>query len=209
MSRKNNLDKFQEVMFADKVDIGYLSPVEQMQVIRYRFAFTQCLENPSILDKELVRQLISEYGVSQSQAYRDITNVKIILPNVKAAGKEWIRYVVTEELKADIQKCKDKLEEYPDDSNWMKNKIMATDKLAKYNKLDQDDGEQLPWDDIIPIPIDPTSDPMVLGVKPLENAEEEIKKLYEKYKGDIEIDDVDYIDITEINNDGDKEDILQ
>ena len=209
MSRKSNLDKFQEVMFADKADISFLTPVEQEQVIRYRFAFTQCLENPSITDRSLVEMLMSQFSISQSQAYRDITNIKVILPNVKAAGKEWIRYIITEELKADIQKCKDKLEEYPDDSNWMKNKIMAIDKLAKYNKLDQDDGEQLPWDDIIPIPIDPTSDPMVLGVTPLENAEEEIKKLYEKYKGDIEIEDVDYLDISDINNDGNKEDILQ
>lgn len=203
MSRKTNLDKFQEVMFADKVDISHLSPVEQMQVVRYRFAFTQCLESPSISDTILRDQLISEFGISQSQAYRDIANIKIILPNIKAAGKEWIRYIVTEELKLAIQECKDA------GNDMMKERIMAIDKLAKYNKLDQDDGEQIPWDDIVPIPIDPTNDVSVLGAIPMENAEEEIRKLYEKYKGDIEIEDIDYQDITDVNNDGDEENILQ
>jgi len=203
MSRKSNLDKFQEVMFADKVDISHLSPVEQMQVVRYRFAFTQCLETPSLSDSVLRDQLINEYGISQSQAYRDIANVKIILPNIKAAGKEWIRYIVTEELKLAIQQCKNAGDDL------MKERIMAIDKLAKYNKLDQDDGEQIPWDDIVPIPIDPTNDVSVLGAIPMENAEEEIKKLYEKYKGDIEIEDIDYLDITDVDNDRNEEDILQ
>lgn len=205
MSRKNNLDKFQEVMFADKMDISHLSPVEQMQVVRYRFAFTQCLESPSIADNVLRDQLISEFGISQSQAYRDIANIKIILPNIKAAGKEWIRYIVTEELKEAIREAKLAGPEF------LKERIMAIDKLGKYNKLDQDEGEELPWDDIVPIPIEPTSDITVLGLgaKPLENPEEEIRKLYEKYKGDIEIEDVEYQDLNEINNDGDKEDILQ
>lgn len=203
MSRKANLDKFQEVMFADKADLAHLTPVEQMQVVRYRFAFTVCLDSPSIEDNKLRDQLIAEFGISKSQAYRDIANIKIILPNIKAAGKEWIRYIVTEELKIAIQECKDAGEDL------MKERIMAIDKLAKYNKLDQDDGEELPWDDIIPIPIEPTNDVTVLGAVPLENAEEEIKKLYEKYKGDIEIEYVDYQEITDVNNAGNQEDILQ
>jgi DNA-directed RNA polymerase subunit F len=202
MSRKSNLDKFQEVMFADKVDISHLSPVEQMQVVRYRFAFTQCLESPSIPDTELRDQLMNEFGISQSQAYRDIASIKIILPNIKAAGKEWIRYMVTEELKLAIKECKD------GGADLMKERIMAIDKLAKYNKLDQDDGEQIPWDDIVPIPVEATNDISVMGVKPMENPEEEIRLLYEKYKGDIEIEDIDYQDITDVNNDGDEENIL-
>jgi hypothetical protein len=203
MSRKNNLDKFQQVMFADKVDINFLTPVEQMQVIRYRFAFTQCLDNPSIADTVLRDQLIHEFGISQSQAYRDIANIKIILPNIKAAGKEWIRYIVTEELKEAIRECK------AAGDDLMKERIMAIDKLGKYNKLDQDEGEEFPWDDIIPIPIDPTNDISVLGVVPMENPDEEIAKLYEKYKGDIDIEDIDYQDLTDFDDGRDKEDILQ
>jgi hypothetical protein len=191
MSRKNNLDKFQEIMFADLKDIDFLSEVERAQVLRYRFAFTESLENPSIADNLLRDMLMENFKISMSQAYRDISNIKIILPNIRNAGKEWIRYVVNEELKEAIKACKDAGDEK------LKERIMAIDKLAKYNKLDQDDAEELPWDDIIPVPIEPTSDPTVLKIKPLENKEEEIRKMYEKYLGEIEIEEVEYQDITE------------
>lgn len=190
MSRKTNLDKFHDVMFEDIKTIENLTPVEKAQLLRYRFAFTCCLENPSIEDNVLRDKLTSEFSISISQAYRDIAHVKIILPNIKAAGKEWIRYIVNEELKSAIREAKDAGNER------LKERIMAIANLAKYNKLDQDDSEQIPWEEIIPIPIEPTTDPTVLDITPLENAEEEIRKLIEKHKGDIEIEYIDFVDIT-------------
>lgn len=193
MSRLKNLDKFQEVMFADKSEMTHLTPVEIDQVIRYRFAFTMCLENPSIADNKLRDMLMAEYNISQSQAYRDIAAIKIILPNIKSAGKDWMRYMVTEELKSAIQECKDGGPEM------MKERILAIDKLAKYNKLDQDDEEQLPWDEILPIDIEPSTDPSVLNIQPIEDREKVIKTLLNKYKGDIEIEDIEY---KELDKDG-------
>jgi hypothetical protein len=64
--------------------------------------------------------------------------------------------------------------------------------LGKYNRLDKEDSVEIPWDDIIPQSIEPTTDPTVLGIKPLENKEEAIRKMYEKYREEIEIEDVDY-----------------
>lgn len=200
MSRKNNLDKFQEVMFNDLASLENLTPVEIEQVKRYRFAFTVCLENPSISDNRLRDFLMVEFRISQSQAYRDISNIKVILPNIRNAGKEWIRYIVNEELKDAIKKCKDA------GNDKLKELILAIDKLAKYNKLDQDEGEQIPWDEIIPQEIEPTSDISVLGIKPMENKENEIKRLYDKYKGEIEIEDIDY---EEVKDGREKENILQ
>lgn len=198
MSRKNNLDKFQELMFRDIDELTTLTPVERDQLIRYRFAFTMLLESPSTADSVLKDSLMCEYKISQSQAYRDIANMKVILPNIRNAGKEWVRYVVNEELKSAIKEAKD--------TGKLKERILAVAALAKYNRLDQVDEEELPWDDIIPVPIEPTSDPTVLGIKPLENKQEEIRKLIEKYKGEIEIEDITHEDI---NNAGKEEDIFQ
>ena len=64
----------------------------------------------------------------------------------------------------------------------------------------------MPWDEIIPQQIEPTSDPSVLGATPLVNRDEEIRKLYDKYKGDIEIEDIEYEDL---NNEPGKEDLFQ
>ena len=200
MSRKTNLDKFQSVMFDDMSTLDHLTVTERDQVLRYRFAFTVLLENPSLSDKLLRDYLMDEFKICNSQAYNDISNIKIILPNIRNAGKEWIRYVVNEELKDIIAKCK------LAGDDLMKERIMAVDKLAKYNKLDQDDNEEMPWDDIIPVGIEPTSDPSVLGITKMKNKEEEIKRLIEKYKGEIEIEDIEYQDVTD---DGTKESILQ
>jgi hypothetical protein len=189
MSRKTNLDKFQELMFRDISEITDLDHVERQQLIRYRFAFTQLLDNPSKEDTILRDDLMNEFGISQSQAYRDISNMKVILPNIRNAGKEWIRYIVNEELKAAIKFARDNAKP----KEW----IAAISALAKYNKLDQDEAEAMPWDEIIPTPIEPTSDPRVLGIEPLKDEAATIKKLLEKYKGDIEIEDIEYEDFSD------------
>lgn len=195
MSRKNNLDKFRDVLFTDMRDekMNKLTPVERDQLKRYRACFTESLENPTIPDIKLRDFLMSEFDISESQAYRDIGNIRILLGNIRNAGKEWIRYLVNETLKDAIEKAKA--------GGKIKEQILAADKLGKYNRLDKEDALEIPWDEIIPISIEPTSDPTVLkGVKPLKNKEEEIEKMYKKYKGEIEIE---YTDYEEVNDDND------
>lgn len=189
MSRKPNLDKFHDVLFKDFDEQEHLTPAEREQMKRYRAAFSQSLENPSISDTKLRDYLMNEFGISQTQAYFDIAQIRVLLGNVRNAGKEWVRYLVNETLKEAIEKCKTA-------KKW-KEVIAAADKLGKYNKLDKDDAIEIPWDEIIPVDIEPTSDVSVLKVKPLQNKEEEIRKMYEKYKGDIEIEDIGY---EEVNN---------
>jgi hypothetical protein len=187
MSNSKTLDKFHDVLFKDFNEIENLTDNERLQLVRYRYTLSLCLDKPSITDNQLRDHLICEYGLSKSQAYRDISMMKILLPNVRSAGKQWLRYIVEEELKEAIQDAKvaDKLKE----------RILAIGMLGKYGKLDQDDAAEIPWDEIIPQSIEPTNDITVLKIKPLANKEEEIKKLYEKYKGDIEIEDVEYVDV--------------
>lgn len=185
MSEKIMLDKFRDVMFSD-LDEMELSKDERAALKRYRAIFTLSLENPSIPDVELRDYLMSEHGISMRQAYRDIDNVRVLLGNVRNAGKEWVRYIVNETMKKAIEDAKKM------GNKGIKLMIMAADKLGKYNKLDREDAEELPWDEIIPQSIEPTSDPTVLGVKKLENRDAEIRRLLEKYRDDIEIETVNF-----------------
>lgn len=188
MSRKSNLDKFRDVLFSDISEDKSLLPVERDQLKRYRAAFHLSLENPSMPDTKLRDFLMNEFAISESQAYRDIANIRILLGNVKNTGKEWIRYIVNETLKQAIDKAKS-------GKRWnLKELINAADKLGKYNRLDKEDALEIPWDEILPQDVEPTTDPTVLSgkVKPLKNKEEEIRKMYEKYKGDIDLDFTDY-----------------
>jgi hypothetical protein len=213
MSRKNNLDKFKEVMFAHSDELAGFTEDEKEQLSRYRFAFTLSLDNPTIPDRELRDELISKYKISVSQAYRDIGNVKIILPSVRNAGREWIRYLVNEELKKVIQDINQLLEgdmstygedkdgnpvvkpDYTQRAALLNAKTAALDKIGKYNKLNKEDEFELNWDEIVPQSIEPTNDVSVLDVKPMDNPKETKRKLYEKYKNEIEIEDVGFQDI--------------
>lgn len=189
MGRNTNLEKFRKVLFEDFDEITGLSPTELNQLTRIRSIFSISLENPSTPDLYLRDYLKSEFDISDTQAYRDIGNMRVLLPNVQHAAKAWHQYLVNEELKQVIGICK------LHGAKYLKEWIYATDKYAKYNKLHKDDAMQLPWEEIKPQSIEPTNDVTILGVKPLENKEEEIKKMYEKYKGDIEIDDIEFEEV--------------
>lgn len=195
---KRNLDKFQAIMFDDMASLDHLSQDEKDQLRRFRFAFTKLLDNPSMSDVVLRDELMSMFKIKSTQAYVDISNLKIILPNIRNAGKEWVRYIVNEELKLAIAECK----RYGDKK--LSERIMAIDKLAKYNKLDQDEGEEIDWDQIYPQPIEPTDDISVLGEIPMVNKRETIERLITKFKNEIEIEDIEFQEV----NDGDQEDIL-
>ena len=185
MPRKPALEKYHNVLFKDFKE-QKLTPAEKDQLKRYRFCFNYSLENPSIPDKVLRDYLMNEFGVSQTQAYADIQNIRILLGNIQNAGKEWIRYLVNEELKEAIEDAKAL------GTKGIKLRILAADKLGKYNRLDREDAIDLPWEEIKPQSIEPTSDPTILKIKPLKNKEEEILKMYKKYKGEIEIEYTDY-----------------
>lgn len=186
MSRESALDRFRNVLFKDAKESD-LTKREYQQLIRYRDAFTQSLDNPLMRDTELRDYLMSNYNISESQAYRDLANMRILLGNVRNAAKEWIRYMVIEGLKKQYNKA--------DTANKTKEAIMALDKLGKYNRLDKDDVDELPFDKVIPVDWETTTDISVLGVKPLENKEEEIKRIFLKYADDIEIEDIEYQEV--------------
>jgi hypothetical protein len=107
------------------------------------------------------------------------------------SAKEWVRYLVNETLKEAIDKCRTA-------QKW-KEVIMAAATLAKYNMLDKETTERLPWEEIKPQDIEPTTDPTgIIRVKKLENKEAVIQKLKDKYLNDIE--DIGYEDIKEDGN---------
>lgn len=186
MGRKKNLDKFSEVMFSDLPETT-LTPVERLQLVRYRDCFTQSLERPTISDTELRDYLVNHYDISQSQAYRDIGHIRILLGNVKNMSREWARYIMNETLKKAIEQAKE-------EGN-LTALILAVDKLAKYNNLDKEEIQEIPWDDIEIQQIEPTMDPSILGMPALENRDETIGRLLKKYSKEIDIVEVDYKEV--------------
>ena len=69
----------------------------------------------------------------------------------------------------------------------------AATSYAKYNRIDVDDEQELPYDLIVVQPFTATDDPEVLGIHRTPGIKERIKELIAKYqKETIDILDVDY-----------------
>ena len=69
----------------------------------------------------------------------------------------------------------------------------AASSYAKYNRIDLEDEQAVPYDLIVVQPFTATDDPSVLGIKPIPNIQEKIQKMIAKYRAEtIDIEDVEY-----------------
>ena len=69
----------------------------------------------------------------------------------------------------------------------------ATSSYAKFNRIDLEDEQAVPYDLIVVQPFTATDDPSALGIKPIPNIQEKIQKMIAKYRAEtIDIEDVEY-----------------
>jgi len=169
-----NFDKIQRALFSDP-DSKEVKLTKEQERIRSKYskAFTYWVNNPSYSDRQIVRFMQNECNVSYSQAYRDLRFIKSMLGNVANTSKEWMLYTV-------IEMCKEayKLARLKKDPKGM---AIAADKIGKYCKLDKNELDSLPWDQLVAPNFEPSPDISILGFKPDPNIEERRSKLREKY----------------------------
>ena len=69
----------------------------------------------------------------------------------------------------------------------------AASSYAKFNRINLEDEQAVPYDLIVVQPFTATDDPSVLGIKPIPNIQEKIQKMIAKYRAEtIDIEDVEY-----------------
>lgn len=69
----------------------------------------------------------------------------------------------------------------------------AAASYAKFNRVDLEDEQALPYDMIVVQPFTATSDPSVLGMKAIPNLQQKIDALLAKYRAEtIDIEDIEY-----------------
>lgn len=156
----------------------------------YETVFAFLLENPETEDKNIIKMIVNEHDRSSTQAYRDYALIKATLGNVRNANKEWQLYTVIKMCKEAYARAKalDKPKEM----------IMAADKLGKYTKLDKDELDAIPWEDILPPSFEPSADTTLLNIPNLPaNLAEHKRKLREKYIKDVKFDEYEPSDSTD------------
>lgn len=166
---------------------GY-TPVVVKQLLRIRDMYAWTLAHPDAKDRQFLEEHRVRFRMSRPMAVADLSIVKQLLPMLATASREWHRWRFNEMNIETYQMAKKR-----GDTKTMER---AAASYAKYNRVDLEDEQAVPFHLILVQPFVPTLDPTVLGIKPIPNLQEKIDGLIEKYRAEtIDIDDVDYEEV--------------
>jgi uncharacterized membrane protein (UPF0182 family) len=190
MSKKQTYEICVQHLYDDADKLAHLAPQVRDRLLRIRSAYSLMQEYPSKVDREIIQHIMNISGIERSAAYEDLRIIKDLLGSINRQSKDWHRFKFNNQ----IQKAYNMAELKNDPDSMVK----AMNTYAKFNQLDKEDAERIPWDEIIPQLFEPTEDPTVLGIKPIANIREKIAAMKKKYMSDIQDVTYDEIDIAQL-----------
>ncbi len=179
-------DIVQSDLFTSETELREKFPQTSVErLLRIRSMYNWLISNPEKKDKEFVDETLSRYNIHKSVAYEDLQILKKVLPHITQASRDYHRWKYNEmilETYAMAKKRKD-----------TKTMERAATSYAKFNNVNVEDEQSVPYDMIVVQPFTATQDPSVLGIKPIPNIDDKIKQLLEKYRAEsIDIDDIEF-----------------
>ena len=181
------IDTARDHLFADVTDMqrAALPLATQEHIFRLRDLYNFWLQHPRIKDKEIILKLQQDYKLGKSQAYSDLSILKLLLGEFQKTSKDYHRYRFIEMINEAYEVARVNKDA----------KAMATaaDKYAKYTQLDKEDEINFDYDKIAVQAFVPTDDPSVAGFKPVPNLREVIRNTIKKYEKECE-----YIEFVEV-----------
>lgn len=195
MAQHNTLEVCRVDLFTARDELVQRYPkVIVARVMRIRDEYNWFLSNPDAKDRQFVDNVVSRFGISKALAYSDLAIVKALLPHLASASRDFHRYRYNEMILETFQMAKKRKD--------TKTMEKAASSYAKYNRVDLEDEQAVPYDLIVVQPFTATNDPTVLGIKPIPNINERIAELLKKYRAEnMDIEDVEYEEADlELNN---------
>lgn len=154
-------------------------------LMRIRDEYQWTLANPDKPDRAFVDKMVARHGMSERAVYADLAVIKQLLPALQSSSREWHRWKANQMLLETYEQAKRR-----HDTKTMER---AAASYAKFNRVDLEDEQVFPYEDIVVQPFTATSDPTVLGIKPIENLDEVVKSLIAKYRQEtLDIEDVEF-----------------
>ena len=154
-------------------------------LMRIRDEYQWTLANPDKPDRAFVDTMVARHGMSERAVYADLAIIKQLLPALQRSSREWHRWKANQMLLETYEQAKRR-----HDTKTMER---AAASYAKFNRVDLEDEQVIPYEDIVVQPFTATSDPTVLGIKPIENLDEVVKSLIAKYRQEtLDIEDVEF-----------------
>jgi hypothetical protein len=136
--------------------------------------FNRLLQHPYHTDSRIVEYVVQKWGLSKTQAYFYLNEVKPVLGNIKNSGKEFQRSrLITMLLEAYALAKRQKKP---------KEMAMAASALGKYTKLDKDEPDAHDWALIQAPNWEPSADLTLLNIPGLPTSEEDLSKLKQKLR---------------------------
>ena len=155
------------------------------RIMRVREEYNWFLSNPEAKDRQFVENAVSRFSISKVLAYSDLAIVKALLPHLAQASRDFHRYRYNEMILETFQMAKKRKD--------TKTMEKAASSYAKFNRVDLEDEQTVPYDLIVVQPFTATDDPSVLGIKPMPRLQERIQELLHKYQAEnIDIEDIEF-----------------
>ena len=181
------IDIAKDYLFAsvDEMNEANIPLITQGRLIRLRDLYNFWLQYPRMKDLEIVQEDMKRYKVQKSAAYEDLRYIKYLLGDLNKASKDYHRYRFTvrnEESRETAKRLGDA------------RAMAACDNYyGKYMQLDKEDEIDKGYDTSVVQPFVPSADPTVLGIKPIPDIRERIKKKISQYWSE-DVEEVDFED---------------
>lgn len=179
-------DIIQTDLFTPEEELRSKFPASSVErLLRLRAMYNWFISNPESKDKEFVDVCIARYSISKTLAYDDLKVIKSVLPHITQASRDYHRWKYNEMILETYQMAKKRKD--------TKTMERAATSYAKFNNVNVEDEQSVPYDMIVVQPFTATEDPSVLGIKPIPNIEEKISALISKYREQsLDIEDIEY-----------------
>ena len=186
MPSPNTLDVCRVDLFTAKEDLEQRYPqVIVARVLRIREEYNWFISNPDAKDRQFIEFAVSRFSIVRSIAYNDLGIIKTLLPHLSQASRDFHRFRFNEMILETYQMAKKRKD--------TKTMEKAASSYAKFNRVDLEDEQAVPYDLIVVQPFTATNDPTVLGIKPIPRLQERIQELLHKYQAEnIDIEDIEY-----------------
>lgn len=170
----------------DKMRAANLPEVTINHLIRLRDIYNFWTNFPNKRDRDIVAELRQRYGIGDTAARDDLRLIKVLLGDMNRTSKDYLRYRANEMLYRAYDKA--------DRANNPRDMIAAVAQLIKNNQLDKDDERADIIDRVVPVILNFTDDPEVIGITRMPNFREKIKSVKERYWTE-QIQDIDFEEI--------------
>lgn len=169
-----------EAELQDRYDVVTIA-----RLMRIREEYQWVLANPDLADRQFIDEFTGRTGLSDRAIYSDLHVIKQLLPALQSSSRDYHRWKSNQMLLETYQMAKKRKD--------TKTMERAASSYAKYNRVDLEDEQVMPYDQIVVQPFTATNDPSVLGIKPIKDIDKRIREMIDKYRREtIDIEDVEY-----------------